>query len=478
MDTVTRVVKCSLQAFCKDEELQKMISKKAVEMHRAAVETMHLMGLDLRSKYEEALLQHKAPEECCWTKERVRQYFMCVTSTTEDKTVKSVPPRLYTLRDTYYTPLRTTAGLSLEQRSLPGNSVQETCKNIATSVVTNIKEHFFARQLAYIRVRDGLDKQSARVRQKEINMQTGPTTDDSLPPTIDKSVPYDLEANPERFLYPMWKMNLLFAQKGRRTFAILPLSKGFVPSSVLHIDTDALKAIAGNNEKSNQFKQLLKNKKSTGQKSVPSNGPLTANKISKMTVEQLKTELKAQRIGGYQKLKKAELRNKLTQIVQPISQPIAAEIATPNQRKERKEEKSDTDNDCKIHTTKEQKKRKAPGRNSEPKALDEKDVLWDAYFDIRHILRDSQLRRGIRFGHHITTDGVSVSVAVLYPTKTKEVEHKTKRKKKSEKKVYAPKHSLDEEEFLKDLQTRTIVGVDPGKHEIGIYWTVVDCTYL
>jgi hypothetical protein len=280
-------------------------------------------------------------------------------------------------------------------------------------------------------------------------------------------------------------MNLLFAEKGKRTFALLPLSKGFVPSSVLHIDTDALKAIAGKNEKSKQFKQLLKNKRNSprGQKSVPSFGPLTANKISKMTVKQLKTELKTRGIGGYWKLKKAELQNKLAQIAQPLSQLAAAEIA-PGQLKEGKEEESDDDNDCKKHTnntnnnnTTEQKKRKAPGRSSEPEASDEKDVLWNEYFDIKHVVRQGQLRRGIRFGHHITTDGVSVSSAVLYPTKTKEPEHKTKRKKNTEKKVCAPKHSVDEEEFLKDLQTRTIVGVDPGKHEIGIHWTVVDCTY-
>ena len=135
----------------------------------------------------------------------------------------------------------------------------------------------------------------------------------------------------------MWVMNCYFADQDMKTFSMLPVSKGFVPSSSLHIDTASL------------FGLLDK---------------------------------KDERVKKYRSI---------------------SELRISKEKEDRVEKGS---------------KRRAPGRVIEPVLLDEKDVLWNAYFDIGRIISNGKKKKGIRFAHHITTDGVSVSVAVLYPDKT------------------------------------------------------------
>jgi len=50
---------------------------------------------------------------------------------------------------------------------------------------------------------------------------------------------------PERFLWPMWRMNALLEEHEQRKFAVLPLSMGFVPGACLHIDTYSLLQLVG-----------------------------------------------------------------------------------------------------------------------------------------------------------------------------------------------------------------------------------------
>ena len=60
-------------------------------------------------------------------------------------------------------------------------------------------------------------------------------------------------------------------------------------------------------------------------------------------------------------------------------------------------------------------KKLRPGCNTSPKALDEKDLLWKALFNVDDIVRPSRVKSGrIRFGHSITTDGISISLTILH----------------------------------------------------------------
>lgn len=93
------------------------------------------------------------------------------------------------------------------------------------------------------------------------------------------------------------------------------------------------------------------------------------------------------------------------------------------------------------------------------KELDEaqRDILWETYFNIHRVISKTC---PYRFVHHITTDGISVSV--LREHKEEKESRKKKEKKKKEKEI-----------DFDNLKGRTIVGIDPGKHSI-LYMTIDD----
>jgi hypothetical protein len=148
------------------------------------------------------------------------------------------------------TPDTTNEWWLLSRSGLHVNSLIFAAKQIATAINTNIQQHFYKRQLRYIKLRDNLHTQDdAKRRQEEINLSAhcGHTTDDSLPYKLMHSVEQDLQQYPEHFLYPMWVMNKHFetADPPQKLFALLPLVRGFVPGAHLHIDTVALCSLVG-----------------------------------------------------------------------------------------------------------------------------------------------------------------------------------------------------------------------------------------
>ena len=182
---------------------------------------------------------------------------------------------LFGLRKNKYDPLRAEHKLNLESRvGFDSNVIQETANRIVSLIETNIKMHFFSRQLRYLRARDNLSKKDAHKRQNEINQQKG-GTDASLPFMVEKYVAYDLEVHPECFLYPMWQMNRFFAEKGLKTFALLPLSRGFIPSASLHVDTLTLRSWFSKNDDRVRSYQITHDKR-----------------CKRETIERVKTEKK------------------------------------------------------------------------------------------------------------------------------------------------------------------------------------------
>ena len=56
-----------------------------------------------------------------------------------------------------------------------------------------------------------------------------------------------------------------------------------------------------------------------------------------------------------------------------------------------------------------------------------KDAFWKSLFKINMVAKPGRIERNkIRFGHHITTDGISVSVTMYRAGSGKEKEKKTK----------------------------------------------------
>jgi hypothetical protein len=58
------------------------------------------------------------------------------------------------------------------------------------------------------------------------------------------------------------------------------------------------------------------------------------------------------------------------------------------------------------------KKGRPRGRDTRKEQMDEKDLVWSAFFDLKRAIRKPNAYK--RFAHHITTDGASVSVGVAH----------------------------------------------------------------
>jgi hypothetical protein len=124
----------------------------------------------------------------------------------------------------------------------------------------------------------------------------------------------------------------------------------------------------------------------------------------------------------------------------------------------------------------------APGCQSDRESMDDKDLAWTPFFDWDHVVPPHRVLNQ-RFGHHMTTDGVSVSVKIesappggfpdfaplpikkdpdttIKPTKKR----KTKKERNEDKKQQRDEtiESITSQPF----DYSKVVGADPGKHDL------------
>ena len=223
-----------MDSICSNLELNVLLKDKAIQVNKVLVETTNLIGLDIQLCYEDATSHGRYLEEKSWEYKGVLDFLYAVTS---QKGAKSRPSKeLQNLLDNHYSPVREAYGLGKQERDgIPGNVLSELAKNITTCINVNIKMHFFTCQLKYLQLKYGLSKKEAKKRQDEINEEAKGKfglKEESLPSNIGKSVAYDVVVYPEKFLFPMWKMNCFLEsfnslqEKKVKLFAIIPLSKG------------------------------------------------------------------------------------------------------------------------------------------------------------------------------------------------------------------------------------------------------------
>src|SRR5690554_4108001 len=144
-------VKCSLEKFCLDNVLRQILKEKAIAIHRLMVETLHLMGLELRFRF-----MNNIPQESQYNQRQILQ-FMYVATVIPGQKDSYIPEEILNVRDNIYLPLR--KGLPLISRvGLPSNVLQEVANNILGSIKTNIWRHLFRRQLRFLCLRYGLNK--------------------------------------------------------------------------------------------------------------------------------------------------------------------------------------------------------------------------------------------------------------------------------------------------------------------------------
>src|SRR5689334_4286869 len=99
--TITRTIKCSLERFCKDKDLLNQIRERCIQINQLKVEAMHLMGLDIRYRYEQFICDSSSfiitnsSEELPWTKERVEKFIKTVSYCKGARV--SIPPELLSI---------------------------------------------------------------------------------------------------------------------------------------------------------------------------------------------------------------------------------------------------------------------------------------------------------------------------------------------------------------------------------------------
>lgn len=154
------------------------------------------------------------------------------------------------IRDVYarfYKPLLVAANAPpLSRSGMPSSALEEIATHIAASINTNIKQHFWQRQVVHIKLREKCTKKEAHAHAQRVNDLANagnPIADDSLPDKIEGNIALMLEVHPERFISVMWRMNRLREERDVRRFAVLPLATGFVPGSCLHLDTSAFEEL-------------------------------------------------------------------------------------------------------------------------------------------------------------------------------------------------------------------------------------------
>ena len=104
-----------------------------------------------------------------------------------------------------------------------------------TAITNNIKVHFIKRHFRYLKyLHPNIEYWDLKKLQDSLFTTKNPDVSYCLPESIERGVEYDLEKYPERFLLPMYRMNKTLEENGKRTFSLLPIRRGFIPSRYRH----------------------------------------------------------------------------------------------------------------------------------------------------------------------------------------------------------------------------------------------------
>ena len=95
--------------------------------------------------------------------------------------------------------------------------------------------------------------------------------------------------------------------------------------------------------------------------------------------------------------------------------------------------------------------------------MDEKDLVWSAMFNLKRAVRKPNQFR--RFGHHITTDGASVSVCVAHLANPTQPQLKKQKATTHPQTTIAAPQRQQLHGFVQS-HPRRVVGADPGKRNL------------
>ena len=360
------VIKMALKSFVKEPFFTEEIQKHVESVNRIVVEAYHLLNLHVLRLLEQQEV-HLPP----FDQPFLLKFLKCVSSTSNKGGLCSVKDQKIelTFADLY---LPLFGEKKKERRRLPrefeSGILQEMATEMTIAINNNIRIHFFKRQFRHLRIfNPSLEPKEIAKLQDAINENMDEC---ETHPKLEESIAYDLEAYPERFLPAMYRMNLLRKKKNQKLFSIIPLRRGFVPSSI-RITHTALERIA----------RSLRKKHSEVDQYFTLRG-LEGSFLKDTEKEEKKQVVVVQD-------EKCQSMNTVPVVTTATSTVASAGTTTT------------------TTTTPTKKKRRRRNRELDRQ---EKDMLWNTLFHIDKAFRTKSQRERYRFAYHIVTDGVSVSV--------------------------------------------------------------------
>lgn len=276
---IYKCFKIPLKKIAKDEEFLKQLNEDIIRMNKITIHAYQFLGLYLRKLYKD---KSEIP--------LINKEFMKLVIKTVSKGSNAGPKTKKAknlgnknkLVEFYNTEFK---DLVVEKQSKIG--LNQTISYMATSILTafnnNIKIHFFNRLFRFVNAtffneeQQNIDKLKGDEKKKykmELRKELKKVKNDLInntltsdkkyhkwittnraliiPKKATKSVPYDVEANPSKYLFGMFYMNKCLEKMERKCFQPVPLRNDIIPKHMT-IDTSALIELYMENQ--NKYKQ-------------------------------------------------------------------------------------------------------------------------------------------------------------------------------------------------------------------------------
>ena len=245
-----KVIKTSLKSICLDTETIITLNNYCKNLNQIVIHTYQFLRLYILHKYHTKQVLPKINDKFV-------EHIIKTISIGDKRGKKLSNNELTFFYENHYK--QTLQGEKLSY-SKYGNTIGYTATSILTCLETNIKKHFVKHLKRFVNInfeklnQTKEDKQQMYKNTKNIVDDIINNTDKSenefkiwkdtnkaflIPENVKKNVHYDLECNPQKYLYPLIYMSLTLEEKEKKLFQFCPLRKTLIPK-YMTIDTKTL----------------------------------------------------------------------------------------------------------------------------------------------------------------------------------------------------------------------------------------------
>lgn len=253
-----KVIKTSLKSISLKPETMLTINNYCKNLNKITIHTYQFLRLYLLHKYH-------TNQELPTIDSTFIEHIIKTVSIGDKRGKKFNNEELSNFYETHYKQTLEADKLSYSKY---GNTIGYTATSILTCFENNIKEHFAKRLQRFINVcfeTDSMTKEEKHELYKQTKQiwndliyNTENSTDkykewkdihksSLIPKTITKNVLYDIECNPQNYIFPMIYMNLKLEEMEKKRFQFSPLRTSLIPK-YMTIDTKTLVTMLVNTE--------------------------------------------------------------------------------------------------------------------------------------------------------------------------------------------------------------------------------------